>query len=79
MYGKTHTESARKRISDAHTGKRVGEDNHFFGKHHSAETEAIISAIRRAKPKLTCVHCARVFDLYNFKRWHGDNCKCKPK
>jgi len=30
------------------------------------------------KPKtILCIHCNKEFDVVNFKRWHGDNCKFK--
>lgn len=38
MYGKKHSKETLKRISQARTGKCVGEDNPFYGRSHSKET-----------------------------------------
>ena len=38
MYGKHWSTEIRKRMSEAQKGKHVGEQNAFFGKHHSQET-----------------------------------------
>lgn len=58
MYGKTHSEEAREKISKAHKGKvmtkkqrknmslaRQGEKNHFYGKHHTEETKDYLRQI----------------------------------
>jgi hypothetical protein len=31
-----------------------------------------------SKPKMACVHCGKLCDATNLKRWHGDNCRHKP-
>jgi len=33
--------------------------------------------IKRKDKKMKCVHCNGVYDIANFKRWHGDKCKRK--
>lgn len=75
MYGRTHTEASRKKISDANKGIGAGENNNFFGKTHTAETKHILSEARKNIPKLKCQHCEKIIDPANHKRWHGDNCK----
>ena len=50
-----------------------GNDNHFYGKHHTEET---LARLRGPKPKFQCEHCkAMVGGTSNYTRWHGDNCK----
>lgn len=31
------------------------------------------------KPRKICIYCNREIDIFNFQRWHGDNCKYKDK
>jgi group I intron endonuclease len=38
MYGKSWSEEARQRLSEAHKGKQAGENSPCYGKHHSQET-----------------------------------------
>ena len=64
MYGKHHSEEARKKMSDAHKGKSMseehykklskafkGEKNPFYGKHHSEETCKKMSMTRLGKKR----------------------------
>jgi group I intron endonuclease len=48
-FGRTHTEEAKKLISEANKGKNIGEDNPFFGKTHSEETLKLISEANKGK------------------------------
>lgn len=41
--GKIFTTEHRENLSKSHKGKRVGVDNHFFGKQHTEETKKIMS------------------------------------
>ena len=56
MYGKHHTEEARKKMSEA----RKGENNPFFGKHHSEETKSKISEAKNKK--VICIETGQVFN-----------------
>lgn len=77
MFGKTHTEDTRKKISTANKGIGLGENNNFYGKVHSKETKERLSDARKSLPKLECIHCKKLADAPNHKRWHGDNCRFK--
>lgn len=55
-----------------------GEDNAFFGKHHTEETKKILSDAARSRPKFICCHCGLECTISNLTRWHNDNCKLKP-
>lgn len=74
MFGQTHTEEARKKISDANKGIGLGENNSFYGKIHTEETKRHLSEVRKSIPKLQC-HCGKMVDPSNYKRWHGEKCK----
>lgn len=41
----------------------VGENNPFFGKHHTNVQQK------------TCSHCGQTLDVRNYARYHGDKCK----
>ena len=41
--GKKMSEESKKKNREAHKGKRIGEDNPFYGKHHSEETRKKLS------------------------------------
>ena len=47
--GKIRTEEHRKNISDAHIGKRIGSDHHFYGKKFSEEHKRKMSDSLRGK------------------------------
>jgi group I intron endonuclease len=49
MYGKTHTEEARKILSEIKKNKNTGEENSFFGKHHTKETKQKFSEIAKQR------------------------------
>jgi len=68
MYGKTHSASAKKIMSEKAKGRK-----------QSAETIAKkADAIRGSKrEKQLCPHCDRAVAVNGYARWHGDNCKEK--
>ena len=89
MYGKTHTEEAKAKISENHVGmlgKTHTEETKakisevHAGKTVSEETKANISATMKGKthPKTTCPHCGLTGGSRAMKRWHFDNCEQKP-
>jgi hypothetical protein len=84
MFGKTHTEEARKKISENRSGKMVGEDNHFFGKTHTDDVKKQLSIQMTErmkgvpKKKHPCIHCGNMFAPNMLNRFHNDNCKMKP-
>jgi hypothetical protein len=49
LYGKTHSEESRKKISESLKGKFKGDQNHFYGKTHSEETRKKISESKRGE------------------------------
>jgi len=49
MYGKTHTEEARKILSEIKKNKNTGQENSFFGKHHTKETKQKFSEIAKQR------------------------------
>lgn len=55
--GYTHSEEARRRMSETkkNKGSMVGEKNHFYGKSHTDETKKAISEIHKGR-KLTKEH-----------------------
>ena len=49
MSGRKHTDESRKKMSEAHKGLHVGENNIMFGKNHSDETRKKISGATRGE------------------------------
>ena len=68
MYGKTHSEETRKKMSAKATGRK-----------QSAETiKKKADALRgTTRPKKQCPHCNKMIAVNTYPRWHGDNCKLK--
>jgi group I intron endonuclease len=86
MYGKGYKVSGEKNgrfgvvypieIRKSFGRNQQGENNVFYGKHHSQETIEYLRKVNKEK-SLKCPYCNRTIDLRNFKRWHGNNCKLK--
>ena len=67
-------------------GRYNGINNPFFGKTHSIETieklkkpksnqhKEKLRKILTEKPKVVCIHCNKLVDELNARRWHFDNC-----
>jgi hypothetical protein len=81
------SEAQKKNQSVVMKNKYNGDKNPFYGKKHSEETilklkkpkskdhlEKISLAIKN-KPKVNCIHCNKLIDVSNAKRWHFENCK----
>lgn len=49
LYGKSHSDETKSKISNSKKGKIIGEDNHFYGKTHTEETKSKISESRKGK------------------------------
>lgn len=88
--GRKHTPESLAKMSASHLGAkdsdetrmrkslaRRGEKNPLFGKHISEEQKQKQIASLKARPRVTCPHCAKVMDESNAKRWHLDNCREK--
>jgi hypothetical protein len=86
----SHVEETKQKISKSLTGiKRTAETiekmksaksgkNHpFYGKTHSAEAKASMSANRKDKPKprVTCPYCNKEGGASTMKRYHFEYCK----
>lgn len=73
MFGKTHSDETKMKISQTKKGKQCGSDNPFFGKTHSETTK---QKIRDNNQKLkTCPHCGKIGKSNVMVRWHFANCK----
>ncbi len=59
MYGKSHTQETKDKISAAKKGKQTGADGPFYGKKHSLENLKKMSAANKNRPLLTCPHCGK--------------------
>lgn len=70
MYGKTHSEETRKKMSERAKGRK-----------YSAEViEKRAAAIRGSKrEKVLCPHCQQDIAVNVYPRWHGDNCKLRKE
>lgn len=71
MLGKRHAEETKAKIGAALSGEK----NHRFGIKVPDEQKARQSEALRARPRVTCPHCAMTLDESNAKRWHFDNCR----
>lgn len=71
MFGKTHTEAAKKKISE----NRKSRPSPTTGKIYSAEERDKIRQSIKSLAKIKCRHCGAIASPNNHKRWHDDSCK----
>lgn len=71
MYGNTHTEEARKKISE----KAQGRTPWNLGVTHTDEVKQKMSKLALQRPKYKCERCGVECVKSNYNRWHGDNCR----
>ena len=60
--------------------KRVDNNTHHFlgGEIQSTvQHRLLLEGIHISQKKVVCEYCNRVFNLGNYKNWHGDKCKLK--
>ena len=70
MFGKTHSEETRQKISQRATNRR---------KETPDEIERRIAKIRgRKREKKFCQHCEQHIAVNTYPRFHGDKCKVRP-
>jgi len=67
MFGKKHSQEAKKKVSIGKKGKSI----------HNSESRLKMSQLRRGIPKkrINCPHCNKNIAINMSKRWHFDNCK----
>lgn len=73
MYGRTHTEEYKARLSDG----VAGTGNPFYGKKHSKETREKMAVIHANKSGVQCPHCKKIGHPLGMKRWHFEHCRNK--
>jgi hypothetical protein len=75
MYGKTHTDFAKQKISEKLKGRYVGANNPFYGKTHS---DTVKEKTRETNKKThICPHCGKQGQSNVMKRFHFDKCKTR--
>lgn len=83
--GRTLTDEHRASISATSKGHKKSEETRarmseaFKGRKYSAETRKKMSIANKNKEKRYCIHCNKLVDISNLKRWHNDNCKMKKE
>lgn len=74
FYGKTHSETTKKRISDSRKGKTAGINHPMYGKHHTQQELEKMSKNRQGKggKRVLCVPTGEIFDcMMDAARWCG--------
>jgi len=70
MYGKTHSDETRKKLSNCSKGKPKSADHNL---------KVSLALKNKFKEKFQCPHCDKIVGgASNAKRWHFDNCKLSP-
>jgi len=73
MYGKTHSEEAKKKMSLVHKGKSLSEDTkRKMGISRTGSKNGMYGV---AREKFQCPECGAFTDAANMARWHGANCR----
>lgn len=80
--GKIVTQETRQKLSESHKDKYTGEQNYFFGKHHSEEVKKKHSDFMRGNQYNKGNHHSEEFKRIKSKQMHekykdGGNPKCK--
>jgi NUMOD3 motif len=66
MYGKTHSEETRQKISErAKQRTNTPESNEKRAAYHRG----------KVRPKIQCPHCNQMIAVNTYPRWHGDRCR----
>jgi len=77
-----HTEEIKENISHSLKERYSKQEHHLKGTHLTEEhKEKLRGKIPYNKGKIMqkfpCVHCGKMADVNNLKRWHNDNCRHK--
>lgn len=75
--GKYHTEETKSLIREKSKISSAGEKNAMFG--HVYTKETLLKLKKSANTILICPHCKKEIKRGTYNRWHGNNCKLKPK
>ena len=60
-------------------GLFLPETNPMYNKKHTEKSRLIQSEKAKNREKIQCIHCSKIIDVSNHKRWHGDKCKSLDK
>lgn len=71
MFGRNHTEEARKRIADAQRGE--------LSSTKRPEVRKKLSESGKAVEKMICEHCGKSLKPWTYARWHGGKCNERSK
>ena len=74
--GKKMSEESKKKNREAHKGKRIGEDNPFYGKHHSEETRKKLSDSWDYDKHFTEETRKKIREANKGMRWFNNGEKC---
>jgi group I intron endonuclease len=55
-----------------------GENNPFYGQHHSEETKRICSEKAKNRPRFPCEYCGKLVTKQSNKQFHLEKCKFYP-
>jgi ribosomal protein L37AE/L43A len=72
--GLVRSAETRKKISQNHHDVS-GKNNPMYGRKRTTEEKKKLSIAAKNRQKMKCIHCGKLLDPSNHKRWHGDNCK----
>lgn len=74
------SEEWRKNIGKASKGRNLGDKNHMRRADIKERHPALYTSENNpSKNKKSCPYCNILSGGINYKRWHGENCKHKPK
>lgn len=73
--GKKRSDECRKNMSLIMIARLKNNKNPMSGKNHTTVSKQLQSEMAKKRKRVICEHCNNEYDVSNYTRWHGINCR----